>query len=254
MRKTFEILNALHSGNSEGVRLSEITARMRLPRPTVFRILRTLESLGYITLDGKGSTYTITERLTALGQPSAGTRLTEVARPSMARLLTAFSQTVSLVMLEHGKIIRRQVMEGFLAIARRTAPGVVASPAQTASGKAILAFMPAPRITALVYAAQNGYAPNGANGDLRRLNREFSQIRGLGYAVDNEQTEKGLRCVGAPIFDRLGEPVGAISVSGSDSWIYPEIIPRMGKQLRKECQEISFSLGYLQDGGMCQTK
>jgi transcriptional regulator of acetoin/glycerol metabolism len=76
---------------------------------------------------------------------------------------------------------------------------------------------------------------------------EFEEIRKVGYAVDDEETEKGLRCVGAPVFDRSGEPCGAISVSGSVNTIHQEVIFKIGKRLRKECDEISFALGYSPD-------
>jgi DNA-binding IclR family transcriptional regulator len=52
LRKAFQILEVLHRTAREGARLSEVVAAVRLPKPTVFRILRTLETLGYVVFDG----------------------------------------------------------------------------------------------------------------------------------------------------------------------------------------------------------
>lgn len=52
LRKAFQILEMLHRTAREGARLTEIVAAVRLPKPTVFRILRTLETRGYVLFDG----------------------------------------------------------------------------------------------------------------------------------------------------------------------------------------------------------
>jgi IclR family acetate operon transcriptional repressor len=234
LRKAFEILEALHQDNREGTRLSKVADTVELPRPTVFRILRSLESMGYVSFDGALESYRIGQRLTDLGQPSTHVKVTRLARPAMMRLLAAFEQTVNLAVLERDKIVQKDLIEGLRSVRMQVTPGIVISPTRTALGKAILAYLTREQVLVFVKESRNP----------KRLDAELEGIRELGYAVDDEETEKGLRCVGAPVFDPSGAPCGAISVSGSSSTITQEAISRIGKRVRKECDEISIALGY----------
>jgi IclR family acetate operon transcriptional repressor len=247
LRKAFEILEALHVGNREGIRLTKLADTAGLPRPTVFRILRTLESMGYVTFDGALESYRIAQRLTELGQPSTQAKFIRLARPAMMRLLAAFEQTVNIAVLEQDRIVQKDLIEGLRSVRMQVTPGISISPTRTALGKAILAYLPAERIPALVRVLRKGSWRNETRANLQRLHAEFDEIRKLGYAVDDEETEKGLRCVGAPVFEKSGAPCGAVSVSGSSSTITEEVISRIGRQVRKECDEISFALGYSPD-------
>jgi IclR family acetate operon transcriptional repressor len=242
--KAFEILEALHLGNREGVRLSKIGDVVGLPRPTVFRILRTLESMGYVTFDGALECYRIAQRLADLGQPSTQTKFTRLARPPMMRLLADFEQTVNLAVLDRNQIVMKDLIEGLRSVRMQVTPGIVISATRTALGKAILAYLEPTRVPALARVLRGGSWRTESRVNLNRLHTEFEEIRKVGYAVDDEETEKGLRCVGAPVFDGSGEPCGAISVSGSVNTIHQEVIFKIGKRLRKECDEISFALGY----------
>jgi len=244
LRKAFEILEILHSGAPDGVRLSGLAAKARLPRPTVFRILRTLESMGYVTFDPARECYTISDRLTDLGQPSTPATFTRLAQPAMLRLLALFEQTVNLAMLEKGAVVKRDLIEGLRSVRMKTLAGLVISPTKTALGKAILAHLPAEQALAVAREAQKGRREESGTA-LGRLAEEFEEIRRVGFAIDNEETEAGLRCVGAPVFDKSGAAFGALSVSGSSSAINQELITKIGRQVRKECDEISFALGYL---------
>jgi IclR family acetate operon transcriptional repressor len=245
LRKAFEILEVLHAGEREGIRLSTLSDEARLPRPTVFRILRTLESMGYVTFDRARESYTISGRLTDLGQPSTEATFTRLARPAMLRLLASFEQTVNMAVLEKDTVIKKDLIEGLRSVRVKTVAGLAISPTKTALGKAILAYLPAERIPALIRAMHKGHGHEESRATLDRLSEEFEEIRRVGFAIDNEETEKGLRCVGAPVFDKSGAPFGALSVSGSNSTVNQEMIATIGRQVRKECDEISFALGYL---------
>jgi IclR family acetate operon transcriptional repressor len=244
LRKAFEILEVLHTGDREGIRLSKLSEEAGLPRPTVFRILRTLESMGYVAFDKACESYTISERLTDLGQPSTQATLTHLAQPALLRLLASFEQTVNLAVLEKDTVVKRDLIEGLRSVRVKTVAGLAISPTKTALGKAILAYLPAERIPALTRATHEGHAREESQAIPDRLSEEIEEIRRVGFAIDNEETEKGLRCVGAPVFDKSGAPFGALSVSGSNSTINQELIAKIGRQVRKECDEISFALGY----------
>jgi DNA-binding IclR family transcriptional regulator len=80
--------------------------------------------------------------------------------------------------------------------------------------------------------------------NLDQLLKNLAQIRQRGYAVDNEEIELGLRCVGAPIRDYSGGMVGAVSVAGPSARINLEKLPWLGAKVIDVAACISCDLGY----------
>jgi IclR family transcriptional regulator, KDG regulon repressor len=240
--KTFRVLEALHDNNGSGVRLSEIAVRVKLPTVTVFRILRTLESLGYVNFDGTSETYRLAQRLKDLGQTNISVMLTRLARPSMMRLLAEFEQTVNLALVEQGKLVYKDMLEGLKSVRMQPIPGTFLSLTNSALGLCILGFMPRQKVDALLQTS--GAVKSLSLGKKEKLHADLKKIRELGYALDNEMFEKGLRCVGAPIFDKEGEPIGSISVSGSSSVLTRQVTRDIAKRVREECEQISIALGH----------
>ena len=73
---------------------------------------------------------------------------------------------------------------------------------------------------------------------------ELNSIRDKGYAVDNEENELGVRCIGAAVFNMRGEVEGAISISGPTNRILKKNIEEYGIEVKKYANLISKELGY----------
>src|SRR5690606_38894800 len=74
---------------------------------------------------------------------------------------------------------------------------------------------------------------------LERLRKELLRTRKNGYAVDDEEEEIGIRCVGVPVIGGSGEVAAAISVSGTVLQIRPEDVPRLGNLLQGSAHDMS---------------
>jgi IclR family acetate operon transcriptional repressor len=237
--KTFEILEALDRFGDQGASLGEITAAVGLPKPTVYRILRTLETLACVAVDGR--LYRLGERLKQLGQPSPATTVAGLARPAMARLLAAFEHTVNLAVVEGDRLVYKSMLEGLRSVRMQSIPGSYISMTRSALGKCILAYQSQEQVVQIALREQ--YADSPADPRLKKLLAELVRVRRRGYAIDDQEVEKGLRCVGAAIFDRDGRPVASLSVSGSSSLLtFPEM-RRIALRVRQACREISAGLG-----------
>lgn len=80
----------------------------------------------------------------------------------------------------------------------------------TAVGKAAIAFLSDQMLDALIAGlAFRRYTPNTLT-----IPAELLRVRKRGFAVDNEEIEVGLRCVGAPIRNHTGRVTAAISIAG----------------------------------------
>jgi DNA-binding IclR family transcriptional regulator len=81
--------------------------------------------------------------------------------------------------------------------------------------------------------------------DATALLIELGRIRERGYAIDDQELVMGVFCVGAPIFDRIGRPVGGISVSGPTPKAPGAEVEQLVKRLHEACGQVSKRLGYV---------
>ncbi len=243
LAKAFAILETLQQSPRRAERLKTLAEAVKMPKATVFRLLRTLKDLGYLEYDFETETYRLAERLRQLGEPGIGPVLVRLVRPAMMRLVAEFEQTVNMATVEGGRLIYKDVQEGLRAVRMRPIPGVFLSWDKTALGKSILAFYPRDRAISLLRL-------NPAELEQRSrqpLWDELGRVRKTGFALDLEESEEGLCCVAAPILGQIGAPVASISVSGSASVLTTRALPLIGARLIAECAAISVALGYQGD-------
>jgi DNA-binding IclR family transcriptional regulator len=232
LAKSFAILEALQDSPKRAGRLNVLSEAVGMPKATVFRLLRTLEGLGYVGYDQDTETYSLTQRMLQLGAVGLGPVLTRLARPAMMRLVAEFEQTVNLATVEGDQLVYKDVQEGLRNVRMRPIPGVYLSWDKTALGKSILAFYPRDQAISLLRVSSEALQKR-----LRQpLWDELGRARTTGFALDLEESEEGLCCVATPIFGQQGAPVAAISVSGSSSVITTRALPVIGARLKAECR------------------
>ena len=113
----------------------------------------------------------------------------------------------------------------------------------TALGKVLLAYRSEPEIDDLI--KKHGLLRHNENtiGSARKLKENLALVRKLGYALDDEEEELGIRCLGAPIFDSQSRVVAAVSLSGTTSQMEPEQLGILTEQVRNTARAISDQLG-----------
>ena len=150
--------------------------------------------------------------------------------------------------LGDGEVVYLDQVASMHLVKMFTAPGMRAPLYCTGTGKAMLAH-------ALVDVVENALA-----GPFERrtpktlvtreaLEAQLARIRKLGYSLDDEEMEEGVRCVAVAIFDRRRQVVGAISVSGPTTRVTYERIERIAPLVTALADELSRQLGYETDFG-----
>jgi DNA-binding IclR family transcriptional regulator len=117
----------------------------------------------------------------------------------------------------------------------------------TALGKAMAAFRPEDEIRHWIRTHGLKPSTDATITDKDAFLQELHEIRSRGYAVDNGEFEASVRCVAAPIRDRTGRVIAAVSISGPDIRMpVPLIGSSMAMQVVETASHISQALGYFQ--------
>jgi IclR family acetate operon transcriptional repressor len=219
VRSTFRILEEL--GRSGPLGLNEITLRTGVSKSTVFRILTTLNHLGYVIRDSN-RTYCNSPTLRDLITEEALIEvLKRLALPQMVQLRDRFGETVNLGRLQFDRVQYLEVVPSEFALRLHERPGATVSIHASALGKAILAFMPREFAEGLLSARKLEMFTRHTITDPKKLMAEMEEVRRQGYAFDRGESSALATCVAAPILGPNGEPVAALSISGPTSRFNP---------------------------------
>ena len=216
IEKGCKILGLLSRGNGS-YSIREISHALKFPKPTVHRILYTLCSLGFVLQNPDSKDYFLGFRLVELGQAVLNRiDFRKEAEPFLSNLADSVQETVHLAQLDDGKIVYLDKVEKIgvptgLRMASRIGARNYAH--SCALGKILLAFAPEGKRNEIF--KQKGLPKLTENTitNLNQLQEHLTQVRSKGYAVDDEENEKGIRCVAAPLKDYTGEVIAAISIA-----------------------------------------
>lgn len=213
IERCFTILNCLSSPHST-LTLEELTQKTGYTKTTCFRFLKTMRRLGLVDQDPAAKTYQTGPALVSLGLKALkGMNLRQAALPVMQQLRDETQETVNLSLLSGGEIIfLERVMSDYLVNANINVGDRL--PVYCASmGKAILAFMSAAHADEIISKLEFKARTERTLISPEALHRELAEIRSRGYAINNEELERGLRAVAAPIIGFSGEAFAAINVA-----------------------------------------
>ena len=211
LRKAVAVLETL-SAAGRPVGLAELCRRMKYPKPTVYRILRSFEELGYLARDRATGFYAPTSRLAQLGRHGQALDLRRRALPAMEALHQEFNETVNLGVLEGDQISYAACLETTRPLRLMVRPGTKDPFYCTALGRAIAAFLPEREQRELVDRVK--FEPRTPKTVRTRpaLRKILLETRRRGWAIDDEECDLGVVCLGVPLRDG-GSPVGAVSVT-----------------------------------------
>ncbi|MDR7486599.1 MAG: IclR family transcriptional regulator [Armatimonadota bacterium] len=222
----------------------ELSDRVSLPRPTVYRLLQTLQRHGAASATDGG--FVVGPRILWLAaQRLEQTELRAVGRPFLLDLRDRTGETVHLAVLEQGQVVYVDKVESPGPMRMASAVGKIMPAHCTALGKAMLAHLPPAQVREIL--ARRGMPRRTPQTitDPDRLFAELEAVRARGYAIDNVENEEGIRCVGAAVLDHQGRVAGAISLSGSARSLTLDRIRRdLGNRVRETAERVSRAMGW----------
>jgi len=237
--------------SKRGLRLAEVAEQGNMPRSSAHCLLLTLERRGYLHRHEKSGRYMFGLKLFSLASYAInGLEVRELAAPHLAALMQQTGLTVHMAILEqHEPVLVSKVdAPGIFRLA--TWMGKRMDFHCTAVGKAIAAFLPEERLDELI--SVRGLPRHNENTIVssRKLKLQLQQVRKCGHALDDEEEEIGLRCIGVPVFNHEARVVAAISVSGTTVQIHTDNLSMLAERVKATAAAISSSLGYCIPAGI----
>src|SRR6266403_619321 len=223
--------------------LAEICHRMNLHKSTAHRALMVLERSALIERTPENR-FRLGLKLYELGN-RAVEQIDLRARvyPFFRRLAMDAHETVHLGVLQKTSVVYLDKVEPNRRVCMSSKIGSSNPAYCTSLGKAMLAFQPEETIEKIVSSIRfTRYTPKTLCSR-EKLVEHLGTVRKRGYAIDDEEIELGVRCIGAPILNEDGWAIAAVSVSGPTSRITPQNVRAIALRVMTCCREISAALG-----------
>jgi DNA-binding IclR family transcriptional regulator len=209
--KALEVLEYLQA-ELKPLSMNEIAQRIQLSKTSAFRILRTLETLGCVTVDGRGQ-YMLAPGIHAVTPTQWLGKLHRVGVPYLETLSRELTETSTLAALFENRVEVIAVVESPHVIRMSNVVGHILPPNASSLGKAITAFQPPDQIERLLRSFGTYRFTEHTITDRKVLSREYEGVRLHKYAVDREECAYDGICFCAPIFGANGQVSAAISSS-----------------------------------------
>ena len=212
--RAFAALDALVDEDGP-VALAEIAARIGLPKPTVHRLLAQLEEGELVQREPDGRRYVVGPRLASLALRVMTHSTHRGARHAILQgLVDELGETCNLTMLDGAQIVYLDRVETPSPLRVNLQPGSKVPLHCTASGKLLLALLPAARRTRLLEQVQLERHTDNTFVERAKLEDELKRVRREKLSVDAAEFVPGLVCAAVPIFAKDGRAIAAVATQG----------------------------------------
>lgn len=229
----------------EPLSLKDITQLTQLPKPTVYRILASLEIWGYVERDNYNC-YKLGTKFLLLGSKvKENLEIRKIARPFLKKLNYETKETIFLGVVDRGRSLYVDKLDSHHSVRLVSRVGSRNYLHCTSLGKCLLTGLKPEEIDKIIF--EHGLPARTANTITDRdiLLKHIEMVRENGYALDDIENEEGVRCLAAPIKNFKGRVVAAVSISGPAHRITNEAIEqKLRSALLKTASDISSALGY----------
>ncbi|GAE07072.1 methylenetetrahydrofolate dehydrogenase [Paenibacillus sp. JCM 10914] len=204
-----------------------------------------LEEHDYVQKSGKDSIYSLGLKFIQMAEVvTENLEIVDIARPWIERLSRDTGEIVHLVMLEGNEVLYIDKVENTSTIRIYSQIGKRGPLYCTGVGKAILAHLADEEVERLLSGVTMQQFTEFTFTTLEDLKQELQTIRTNQFAYDNEEHERGIRCVAAPIFDHTQRARYAISITGPITRMSDDILSEYIPRIKETAQAVSVKMGY----------
>jgi DNA-binding IclR family transcriptional regulator len=232
------------SADEAEIGISSLAKRLGLAKSTVHRLAVTLAAEGFLEQNPENGRYRLGLSLFALGAlVRRRMDVSNEARPLLGALRDKTQEAVHLAILSQSSIMYLYNLESSQAIGMRSYIGTLKPAYCTAEGRVLLAFSPPAVIDAVIAAGLPARTPKTLT-DAAELRAALDEVRQTGYAVDDEESEVGMRGLAAPIRDISGKVVAAVGLAGPVQRLTKKDLRALAPDVVSTGDAVSARLGY----------
>jgi DNA-binding IclR family transcriptional regulator len=234
-----------------GLTFAQLAREFDFPKSSVHTLLLTLEREGYVQRDGETGRYMTGTKIVSMARTTVDG---VVLREKAASLLHALAAEVG--MTTHLGILDRDAVAVVAKIEPPGHPQVATWIGKrvdvhcTSMGKCLIAHVAEDQLERIIGGRRLLRHNENTIVSPAQLRRELARTRALGYALDDEEEEIGVRCIGAPILNWEGGVAAAVSVTGHIARIHSETVDQIAQQVKRAALAISRELGFAGDAAM----
>jgi len=208
-----------------------------LNRATAWRLLKTLQARGLVTVDASTGRYAIGPTAAEIGNAAGPDALIAVAHPVLEQVCVATGETASLAVPGIGGLT---YVDEVLPTAVLTASWLGRSVPlhATSTGKALLAFLPPAELRQVLAGRLLSFTGTTIT-DSDELAAELAATRARGYGVCAGELESSLYGVSAPVLDRTGRPLAVLSIWGPKDRVHEEMFAKLGAVVVDAATQVS---------------
>lgn len=224
--------------------ISSLAKRLDLAKSTVHRLAVTLTSEGLLEQSPESGKYRLGINLFVMGAlVRRRLDVSNMAQPFLNVLRERTGETVHLAVMTDTNIIYLYNLESRQAIRMKSYIGTIKPAIFTCEGRAIVAFSDNALVSKILSGPLTPRTP-ATEVDPAKLSKMLASVRAHGYAIDDEESEQGMRGIGAPIRDISGNVVAAIGIGGPSQRLTLKKLRSLSAELISTAQAISTQLGY----------
>ena len=235
--RAIDLLLAVAAAGPTETSVAALAKACRLNRATAWRLLKTLQARGLVTVDASGR-YALGVTAVELGGAAGTDPLIAAAHPVLERMCAQTGETASLAM----------PVVGGLTYVDEVTPSAVLTASwlgrtvplhATSTGKALLAFLPPAELRRVLPAALPAYTDTTITAPTE-LDAELAATRARGYGTCAGELESALYGVSAPVLDRTGRPLAVLSIWGPKDRVSERSFAEFGPIAVAAAREVGF--------------
>ena len=236
--RALEILLAFTAQDFE-LSPAELLKRVDLSRPTLYRLLYTLEENGFLVSVGEPQRFRLGPAVARLAHVwTSSLDIAAVAEPVLRRIWLETNETVAMFLPQRELRLCVAELPSPQPLNFKRGVGYTERIVRGASGRAILAYMGSTEEELRSYAQSTGI-------EVPTLLADLAQTRKRGYASSHSELIPGAVAVAVPFFDRHGAVAGSIGVFGPEVRLDGTRLKLLAKRLQEESRTLSEMLGYV---------
>jgi DNA-binding IclR family transcriptional regulator len=225
--------------------VTELAAQLGLAKSVVHRLVKALVDAEYVAHNPATRRYSLGRKAVRLGLVAVGQlRIRERALPYLRDLAAQTGETATLSLLVGDHRVYAEQVESAQPVRQSVQIGSSAHLFLGASGKALLAFLPAAHRAAILRHVSGTRRADGSPVEAQALARELEQIRQRGFATSQSERVLGAASAAAPVFDHHGDVVASISVAGVTVRHGDRELAEFGAQAAACAARLSADLGW----------